>query len=35
MEVEINTIKYDLGYVDEETGESTGNLFFEITNPRF
>ena len=35
MEVEIDTVKYDLGYVDEETGESTGNLFFEISNPRF
>ena len=35
MEIEIDTTKYDLGYVDEETGESTGNLFFEITNPRF
>ena len=35
LEVEIDTVKYDLGYVDEETGESTGNLFFEITNPRF
>ena len=34
MEVEIDTVKYDLGYVDEETGESTGNLFFEISNPR-
>ena len=35
MEVEIDTVKYDLGWVDEETGESTGNLFFEISNPRF
>ena len=35
MEVEIDTVKYDLGWVDEETGDATGNQFFEISNPRF
>ena len=34
MEVEIDTVKYDLGWVDEDTGEATGNQFFEISNPR-
>jgi hypothetical protein len=35
MEVEIDTVKYDLGWVDEDTGDATGNQFFEISNPRF
>jgi hypothetical protein len=35
MEVEIDTTKYDVGWVDEETGEATENQFFEISNPRF
>ena len=35
MEVEIDTVRYDLGWVDEDTGEATGNQFFEISNPRF
>ena len=35
MEVEIDVVKYDLSYVDEETGEYTENLFFEMSYPRF
>ncbi len=35
MVVEIDVVKYDLSYVDEETGEYTENLFFEMSYPRF